>query len=60
MQLPRDSNIPHADTQNQVEDCKWYIGLVASLVIRKKHTGDPFNFLDSFRLLESEGPIKKR
>ena len=60
MQLPRDSNIPHADTQNQVEDCKCYIGLAASLVIRKKRTGDPFNFLDSFCLLHSEGLLKKR
>ena len=60
MQLHRDSNIPHADTQNQVEDCKWYIGLVTSSVIRKKCTADPFNFVNSFRPLESEGPIKKR
>ena len=48
MQLYRDSHIPYAYTQNQVEDCKLYIGLVTSSVIRKKSTADPFNFLDSF------------
>ena len=31
MQLHRDSNIPYADTQDQVKECKLYTGLIKSL-----------------------------
>ena len=59
MQLYKYYNIPYANTQNQVEDCKSYIRLITS-VIQKKCITDPFNFLDSFCLLKSEGSIKKK
>ena len=35
MQLYKYYNIPYADTQNQVGDCKLYIRLVTSSVIQK-------------------------
>ena len=44
MELHRDANVPHADTQNQVEDCKLYTGIVTSSVIQKKCTAVPSTF----------------
>ena len=39
MQKYRESDVPYADTRNQVEDIRLYIGLVTSSEIRKGLNG---------------------